>query len=54
VLLKKSLPPVRPPRAFSLNFGPFSNQGSVLVKSTLFSGAGTTLYSEWMTVNTVQ
>jgi hypothetical protein len=51
-LVKEKTPPVAPPRAFSVNFEPFPNDGNVTVSSTLSTGRGRTLCAEWTTVNT--
>jgi streptogramin lyase len=52
VLLRKEIPPVAPPRQFSVSFGAFPNKGNVTVTSVLSNGLGQTLCSEWTTVNT--
>ena len=54
VLLSKEIPPVAPPREFSMSFGSFPNEGNVTVTSSLSNGLGQTLCSEWTTVNTSQ
>jgi streptogramin lyase len=53
-LVKENTPPVAPPRAFSVNFEPFPNDGNVTVSSTLSTGLGRTLCAEWTTVNTAR
>jgi virginiamycin B lyase len=50
----KAISPVVPPRAFTMNWNPFPNQGSVIVQPTLTAGPGQALCSEWTAVNTAQ
>jgi hypothetical protein len=48
----KSIPAVVPPKAFTLNWSPFPNLGTIQVRPELGSGPGQGLCAEWMTVNT--
>jgi hypothetical protein len=51
-LLERSIAPVVPPHAFSINWQPFPNGGDVTVKSTLSASTGAVLCAQWTTVNT--
>jgi hypothetical protein len=52
VQLTKPIPAVVPPRAFTMHWEPFPNEGDVVVESALSTHAGAVLCSEWTTVKT--
>ena len=54
VPFSKAIPAIVPPQAFTLNWTPFPNLGTIRVRLELGSAPGQGLCAEWTTVNTAQ